>query len=165
MQTSSVICFDMEHPWHVKQLAGRVSLLLNPSYDWPGLNPYHARVAAFRAVEIGANVVHHCQQGTSLAVDFLGQTVAVADYFAGKGRGNGDGCVPMDNDRECRPDTIVANMPTSGVWTLYKVVGDILPLGCAGGIALLLLAALVAGKEGNVGAKGPAKRNSFKKNS
>jgi len=49
----SVVCFDMEHPWHVKQMSLSTDVVLNPSYDWPGLNPYHARITAFRAVELG----------------------------------------------------------------------------------------------------------------
>ena len=34
VQTASVICFDMEHPWHVKQLGEKTDLVINPSYDW-----------------------------------------------------------------------------------------------------------------------------------
>ena len=39
IRTGAAICFDMEHPWHIRQLGRRADLVLNPSYDWPGLNP------------------------------------------------------------------------------------------------------------------------------
>jgi len=33
-EVGSVICFDMENPWHIKQLGAKASVILNPSYDW-----------------------------------------------------------------------------------------------------------------------------------
>lgn len=63
-------CFDMEHPAFVRQLS-QADIIINPSYDWPGLNPYHAHIAAFRAIETGASVVHHCMVGASLRHDRL----------------------------------------------------------------------------------------------
>ncbi len=120
-KTGSVICFDMEHPWHVRQLY-KSSVILNPSYDWPGLNPYHARIAAFRAVETGTSVFHHCLAGTTLAVDYLGNILQQGDYFAGSG--DGTTCIPLDPDTRCNPPNHVANLPLVGVWTLYGAVGD-----------------------------------------
>jgi hypothetical protein len=59
IETGTAVCFDMEHPTHIQQLGKRTNFILNPSYDWPGLNPYHARIVAFRAIENGANIFHH----------------------------------------------------------------------------------------------------------
>jgi len=92
-RVGSVICFDMENPWHVKQLGLTTDVILNPSYDWPGLNPYHARIVAFRAIETGSTVFHHCLAGTTVAVDYLGNVLSSSDYFS-KNNNGGQSCVP-----------------------------------------------------------------------
>lgn len=117
----------MEHPAFVRQLS-QADIIINPSYDWPGLNPYHAHIAAFRAIETGASVVHHCivgasqrhnrrfiqvsrcraeicvvsvVTGTSLAVDYRGVVLAHNDHF------------PMAAQR-CAQSTITAGVAPGG---------------------------------------------------
>ncbi|GMI47193.1 hypothetical protein TrCOL_g5649 [Triparma columacea] len=125
----SCVCFDMEHPWHVHQLGLKTDLVLNPSYDWPGLNPYHARITAFRAVELGSSVFHHCQAGTTVGYDHLGNQLGHGDYFSPTTVG--DGCKPLKPEIRCRPGGVVANLPIKGVSTIYAMVGEWVPIVCA----------------------------------
>lgn len=146
--TGAAICFDMEHPWHISQLGLKADLILNPSYDWPGLNPYHARITAFRAVETGTNIFHHCLAGTSLAVDFLGNVLATADYYGQGGQrqetsDSGGGCVPHHPEIPCRAPHIVASMPTRGTLTLYSCIGDLLAFVCLLVSVAMILRAIV----------------------
>merc|ERR1712072_288538 len=127
---SSVVCFDMEHPWHTKQLALSSDVILNPSYDWPGLNPYHARIVAFRAIETGNNIFHHCQAGTSMAYDYLGNVLTSGDYFSQHRGDAGSNCIPMKPEKNCVPPTHIANLPMVGVKTVYGVVGDVVVYTC-----------------------------------
>lgn len=123
------ICFDMESPWHVRQLS-KASVILNPSYDWPGLNPYHARIVAFRAIETGTSIYHHCQAGTTAAVDYLGNMISMSDFFSDSGIDGKGQCVPHHPEQRCEPPVNVAQLPLKGVWTVYGLVGDVLPFAC-----------------------------------
>ena len=125
VKTASVICFDMEHPWHTQQLGSKATIILNPSYDWPGLNPYHARIVAFRAIETGTSVFHHCLAGTTISVDYLGNTLLSGDYFAKNGKPTKDSCVPLDPDVLCSAPVHTTNLPLMGVSTIYGYISDI----------------------------------------
>ena len=142
------ICFDMEHPTFIRQLAA-ADILLNPSYDWPGLNPLHAHVAAFRAIETGTSVVHHCMGGTSMAYDYRGVALAHNDHFAMAAHRCGAGASPRCSQAPSAPAAgvyMAANVPTSGVATLYaNLFGDALPLTCVA-VVLVLAVANVGGE-------------------
>jgi len=129
VKTASVICFDMEHPWHTQQLGKTSSIILNPSYDWPGLNPYHARIVAFRAIETGTSVFHHCLAGTTIAVDYLGNVQATGDYFSKNGNYGQASCVPLDPDTICNAPVHSAQLPLRGVRTVYGYVNDAVAWG------------------------------------
>jgi len=133
----------MENPTHISGTS-TADLVLNPSYDWPGLNPYHARIVAFRAIENGANIFHHCMAGTSLAVDYLGNALAQTDYFSKSGVNPSDSCIAF-TDKTCTNENIVAMMPTVGVKTLYGVVGDVLAWFCVATSIVLVFKFLVLG--------------------
>jgi len=148
VSTSAAICFDMENPTHIRGTATS-ALVLNPSYDWPGLNPYHARVVAFRAIENGVNIFHHCLAGTSLAVDYLGNVIGHADFFSAGAKVGKKQCVPLVN-APCDSLNMVANMPTIGVTTLYSIVGDALAWLCVGvgvGLSIWRIVGLDVGSE------------------
>jgi apolipoprotein N-acyltransferase len=118
----SFICFDLDFPALVRQAGrARVDLLIAPSSDWPAIDPWHTQMAAFRAVENGVNLVRDVSNGRSLAVDYLGRSLAETDYFTGA-RG------------------IVAYIPTRGVHTLYASVGDLFAWLCIG---FLILAPII----------------------
>ena len=76
--------------------------------------------------------------GTSIAVDYLGNVLGQVDYFSGSGTLPKFTCTPF-NEKPCKNENIVAMMPTSGVTTLYGLVGDILAYACI--IASLALCA------------------------
>jgi apolipoprotein N-acyltransferase len=149
----------MEHPSFVRQLSG-ADIIINPSYDWPGLNPYHAHIAAFRAIETGASVVHHCMVGTSLAVDYRGVVLAHNDHFAmaaqrcaqstitaGQNPGGGPLCSSSSQQKAAAGLYMLANVPTAGVTTLYaSVFGDVLPMSC---LALVLYFAVATQRAGS----------------
>ncbi len=115
----SFICFDLAFPSLIQQ-AGRagVDLIIAPSNDWQAIDPWHTQMAVFRAVENGSNLVRDVSNGRSLAVDYLGRTLAKADYFSGA-------------------QTIVAYVPIRGVRTVYSRVGDLFAWLCVGALVVL----------------------------
>ncbi|GAA2682265.1 nitrilase-related carbon-nitrogen hydrolase [Nonomuraea recticatena] len=123
---STVICFDADFPWLVRQ-AGRanVDVLLVPSSDWGPIGPVHADMAVIRAIENGVSILRPTRRGISIAIDSQGRTLAMADYFVGDDQ------------------TMTVSMPTAGTPTPYAVAGDaagwasIAGLVILGGVALL----------------------------
>jgi apolipoprotein N-acyltransferase len=116
---STVICFDADFPWLVRQ-AGRagVDVLLMPSSDWGPVGPVHADMAVMRAVENGVSILRPARNGISLAVDPHGRTLARAEDFAGGGH------------------TMMASLPTGGVATPYAIVGDVVGWASVAGVGV-----------------------------
>jgi len=76
----SFICFDLDFPALVRQASrARVDLVIAPSNDWPAIDPWNTQMAAFRAIENGFNLVRDVSNGRSLAVDYLGRSLAETD--------------------------------------------------------------------------------------
>jgi len=117
---SSVICFDADFPRLLAQ-AGRLGadILLDPSNDWRAIDPWHTRMASFRAIEQGFQMVRHTSQGLSAAFDFQGRLLASMDHYAASDR------------------TLVVQMPTRGRRTLYSIFGDGFGWGCLAGLLAL----------------------------
>ena len=116
---ATIICFDVDFPELVRQAGrARTDILLVPSNDWRPVDTIHARAATFRAVENGVALVRPTGNGISIAVDHLGQPVATADYFTTPAL------------------TMVADVPTRGVGTIYSRIGDTVAFGC---LALLVI--------------------------
>lgn len=115
---SSVICFDADFPQLLAQ-AGRLrtDLLLAPSNDWKAIDPWHTRMASFRAVEQGFNLVRHTSQGLSAAFDYQGRQLATMDHY-------------VTADR-----VLVAQVPTRGTRTIYGLLGDWFAWTCLAGLA------------------------------
>ncbi len=115
---SSVICFDADFPQLVAQ-AGRLGtdLLLDPSKDWKAIDPLHTRMASFRAIEQGFNLVRHTSQGLSAAFDYQGRQLASMDHY-----------VTIDR-------VLVAQVPTRGTRTVYALLGDWFAWACLVGLA------------------------------
>ena len=69
---SGIICWDTNYPNIVRQ-AGRqnVNILLSPSKEWEGINPMHAEMAVFRAIENGTAVVRQTDEGLSISSRWL----------------------------------------------------------------------------------------------
>ena len=115
---SSVICFDADFPQLLAQ-AGRLGtdLLLDPSNDWKAIDPWHTRMASFRAIEQGFNLVRHTSQGLSAAFDYQGRELASMDHY-------------VTTDR-----VLVAQVPTRGTRTVYALLGDWFAWACLVGLA------------------------------
>ena len=115
---SSVICFDADFPQLLAQ-AGRLGtdLLLDPSNDWKAIDPWHTRMASFRAIEQGFNLVRHTSQGLSAAFDYQGRQLASMDHY-------------VTADR-----VLVAQVPTRGTRTAYSLLGDWFAWACLAGLA------------------------------
>jgi apolipoprotein N-acyltransferase len=122
---SAVICLDADFPRLVGQAGSLAAdILLVPAGDWRGIDPLHTRMASFRAIEQGINLVRPTNDGLSLACDWRGNVLAVADYF------------------ETHDHSMIAQVPVKGTQTLYARLGDWLPWLCAGLLAASSLAAV-----------------------
>ena len=120
----AAICFDADFPRFFRQpRASHLDLLLDPSNDWKAIDPFHTRMASFRAIEQGFNLLRATSHGLSAAYDYQGRELAVMDYFA------------SDNK------TLVAQIPTSGSPTIYARFGDWFSWGCLGWLAVLCIRA------------------------
>lgn len=115
---ATVICFDADFPALLRQAGqARVDILLAPSNDWPPVKVMHSRAHVLRAVEYGLALVRPTGNGIALATNSYGQVVAEADYYTTDSL------------------TLVADVPTRGVPTLYTRIGDAFAYACA--LALL----------------------------
>jgi apolipoprotein N-acyltransferase len=107
-KVSGVICWDMDFPRIVSQ-AGRngTDILLAPANDWEAVSTTHAQMAVFRAVENGVSLVRQAKNGLSIVTDPYGRTLATMDYFTASER------------------LMIAQVPTTGVTTVYSIIGDL----------------------------------------
>lgn len=116
------ICFDMDFPDLLKQAGEqRVDMMLVPSNDWRGIDPWHSHMARLRAIEQGFNMVRHASGGLSLAVDYQGRVLNSMDHYTAAYR------------------AMVTQVPTEGVGTLYSRIGDVFALLCLAALALSIL--------------------------
>lgn len=104
---SAAICYDMDFPRLIAQ-AGKqnVDIMLSPAGDWSAIDPRHTQMAQFRAIEQGFNLLRQANRGLSAAYDYEGRALATMDE-------------PHSHDL-----TLVAEIPTHGVHTLYARFGD-----------------------------------------
>jgi apolipoprotein N-acyltransferase len=106
-RVASVICFDMDFPWLVRQTGmAHADLLIAPSLDWDTAKISHAQLATVRAVENGVSLLRPSGDGLSQAVDHQGRVLAAADSFA--------------TDKA----VFLTSVPARGVATVYAVIGD-----------------------------------------
>ncbi len=112
-KVAGAICYDYDFPdlarKHATQGAG---LVVVPSSDWRGIDPYHTQMARVRGIEGGFSILRPVRWATSAAYDAFGRTRATMSWFE-------------NNDR-----IMMAQVPTGHVETLYSHVGDILPMAC-----------------------------------
>ena len=117
---SSIICFDADFPRLLSQ-AGRfgADIVLDPSNDWRAIDPWHTRMASFRAIEQGFNMVRHTSHGLSAAFDYQGRQLASMDHY-------------VTSDR-----VLVTQVPTRGTRTPYASLGDWFGWTCLAGLVIL----------------------------
>jgi apolipoprotein N-acyltransferase len=118
---SGVICWDADYPAVIQQ-AGRngTGLLLVPASDKAEDDPIHTQMAVFRAIENGHSLVRQAEGNVSMAVDPYGRVLAQTDFFDSTDR------------------TMVAQVPTAHVDTLYSSFGRWLGWVCVVGFLLLV---------------------------
>lgn len=122
---STPICYDTDFPALLMQAGrARADLVVSPANDWRAIDPRHTEIASFRAIEQGFNLVRASSGGLSAAYDYQGRRLAAVDsYHANDG-------------------TLVAELPTRGVRTLYSLFGDWLVWLSAAALAALLVMAM-----------------------
>jgi apolipoprotein N-acyltransferase len=126
---SGIICWDTNYPNIVRQVGEqKTNILLSPSKEWDGINPMHAEMAVFRAIENGTAVIRQADEGLSIVVDGYGRTLASGEGLAGSG------------------NYILAEVPMSSPSTLYPVVGDVFGLISVVGLLALVAYALISGR-------------------
>jgi apolipoprotein N-acyltransferase len=106
---SGVICWDTDFPATVRQ-AGRngTDILLSPSMDFRAIDPMHAHMARYRAIENGVVVVRQADNGLSVFTDPYGRILASVDYFGAS------------------QAVTIAQVPANAhVFTLYPLIGDL----------------------------------------
>lgn len=104
---TAVICADADYPGLLGQ-AGVMGadIVLDPSNDWQAIDPLHTRMASFRAIEQGVNLVRQTSGGLSATFDYQGRLLAAVDDPHGAG------------------PSMISAVPTKGVQTLYSRLGD-----------------------------------------
>lgn len=124
---SGVICYDLDYPAVIQQ-TGRngTGLLLVPSKDWLEIDPVHSHMAVFRAIENGMSLVRQTDTGMSIAVDPYGRVLAQTDFFGATDR------------------TMIAQVPTEHVPTLYTVLGRWFEWLCLVGFLVIVARALTS---------------------
>ena len=128
---SGIICNDTNHEEVVTQ-AGRngTDILLSPSLEFREIDPIHAHMAIYRAIENGVTLVRQADNGLSFVVDPYGRVLAAVDHFTASER------------------VMVAQVPAKGsVFTVYPYIGDLLAWLAAVGFVALAVWAVVRGRK------------------
>ena len=122
---ASVICFDLDFARFVRQAGkGGVDLLLGPSLDWREITPLHTRMTTFRSIENGFSMIRCTGGGLSIAVDYQGRALTVADDFT------------------TDEPVMISDVPSKGVTTIYSQIGDLFAWLCGAGFVILFVLAL-----------------------
>ncbi|WP_297801055.1 nitrilase-related carbon-nitrogen hydrolase [uncultured Brevundimonas sp.] len=118
---SWAICYDFDYTELLAQ-AGRagVDILINPSWDSPGMTPLHSKMATFRSLENGAYMVRVVNDGLNIVSDPRGLSV-----FEQQTRRGQDALWTVD-------------LPTKGTAAIYPWLQS--AIGWIAGLALLALA-------------------------
>ena len=122
---AGIICWDTNYPNIVRQVGQQqANILLSPSKEWDGINPMHAEMAVFRAIENGVAVIRQTDEGLSIVVDGYGRTLASGEGLAADG------------------NYLLVAVPTSSPTTLYAVIGDVVGIAATVGLVVLAVYAL-----------------------
>ena len=120
---AAAICYDGDFPGFMRRTAPADLLILHAD-DWRDITPLHARMSAFRSVELGVSLVRPTLNGLSLATDYRGEVLAAMNHFDSADR------------------VMTASVPARGVVTLYALVGDAfawLAAACLSALTILAL--------------------------
>jgi apolipoprotein N-acyltransferase len=104
---AGAICYDYDFPaMGLAHAALGAGLVVVPSSDWKGIDPYHTQMTRLRAIESGVSVVRPVRWATSMAFDAYGRTRGSLPYFERNNR------------------ILLVQVPTEPVKTLYARIGD-----------------------------------------
>jgi apolipoprotein N-acyltransferase len=119
-RVSSIICFDGDFSQLLAQAGTlKADVLLDPSNDWRAIDPWHAQMASFRAIEQGVNLIRQTSNGLSAAFDYQGRRLAAMDHF------------------QTADYAMISQVPTRGVRTVYSLLGDWFAWACLAALAVL----------------------------
>ena len=117
---SSIICFDGDFPQLLAQAGtSGTDVILDPSNDWHAIDPWHTQMASFRAIEQGFNLIRQTSQGLSASFDYQGRRLASMDEY------------------HATDYSMISEVPTKGVRTIYSRLGDWFAWVCLAGLVLL----------------------------
>jgi apolipoprotein N-acyltransferase len=106
----AAICFDMDFPGFIHRLGALgADIVLVPAYDKEKIRPYHTEVGLLRGIENGFSVIRQTNEGTSMAVDGAGRTLARQEFF------------------ETADRLMLADVPTRRLSTVYARLGEWFP--------------------------------------
>jgi len=119
-RAAGAICYDYDFPAMGRTHAQLgADLVVVPSSDWRGIDPYHTQMAAVRGIEGGFSVVRPVWAATSGAFDAYGRPRGTMNFFEGE-------------------RVFVSRVPAKQIDTIYRHIGDVVPL-----LALIVLLAAV----------------------
>ena len=100
------ICYDNDYPNFINSISKEhIDLLIDLSWDYPGMTEYHSNEARYRAIEGGFNLVKNTAHGNTIACDYKGNLLST--YFS----------------KECEDYFVVSNINNHSVITLYSYIG------------------------------------------
>jgi apolipoprotein N-acyltransferase len=103
----AAICYDTDFPRLMAQAGEqKADVVLSPAGDWKAIDPRHTEIASFRAIEQGFNLVRQSNGGLSAAYDYQGRRLGSMDEY------------------QSTDLTLIAEVPTRGVRTVYSFLGD-----------------------------------------
>lgn len=126
---SGVICWDADFPATVRQAGmNGTDMLFVPSADWREIDPLHAQMAVFRAIENGVSLVRQADNGLSIITDPYGRVLAQMDHFTAGER------------------VMVGQVPVAGVPTLYARIGDLFAWLSVMGLGVMVVWGVMRGR-------------------
>ena len=110
--------------------AGRngTDILLSPSLEYRGIDPMHAQMAIYRAIENGVVLVCQADNGLSIVSDPYGRMLAATDHFTSSER------------------VMVAQVPTYSVTTPYSYTPDLFAWLALAGFVVIMIVAIIQGR-------------------
>lgn len=126
---SVIVCGDTNHEEVVAQVGRNgADILFSPALEMREIDPLHAHMAVYRAVENGVTLVRQATSGLSIVVDPYGRMITSTDHF-------------NTSDR-----VMVAQVPIQQVFTLYSYTPDLFAWLSIAGFAALVALAVIQGR-------------------
>jgi apolipoprotein N-acyltransferase len=124
-KAAGALCYDYDFPAMALEHARLgADLVVVPSSDWRGIDPYHTEMARVRAIEGGFSVLRPVRWAASAGFDSLGRV---------------RGWMPAEDTT----GVMVVSLPTERVDTIYSRVGDAPMATLGAGLGLFALAGSV----------------------